>query len=295
MNMLFALTATEPNVALPIIITVVLAAVLGIVIVLVANAFALPEDPRFDEIRGILPGANCGACGYSGCDGYARAMTDGATTDCTLCTVGGANVAFDLAAALGEAEPDFTAQVAQVMCQGTTDFTRKRYEYAGTMSCTAAHGLFSGPNSCTYGCMGFGDCVAACNYGAITIENGIAVIDRDLCTACGLCVKACPKNLIFVIPKRLNTYAVRCRNKWPGAQTRKNCSIGCIGCRKCFKVCEDDAITMDGPLAVIDQAKCTQCGKCRVACPTGAIAQGLTPIQEVLVSAPRSHEKDAIA
>ncbi|MGI6299166.1 MAG: RnfABCDGE type electron transport complex subunit B [Saccharofermentanales bacterium] len=295
MNMLFALTATEPNVALPIIITAVLAAVLGIVIVLVANAFALPEDQRFDEIRGILPGANCGACGYSGCDGYARAMTDGLTTDCALCTVGGADVAYDLAIALGEPEPDFTAQVAQVMCQGTTDYTQKRYEYSGTLSCSAAHGLFSGPNSCTYGCMGYGDCVAACNYKAITIENGIAVIDRDLCTACGLCVKTCPKNLIYMVPKRLNTYAVRCRNKWPGAQTRKNCSIGCIGCRKCFKVCEDDAITMDGPLAVIDQEKCTQCGKCRAVCPTGSIAQGLTPIQEVLVAAPRSHEKDAIA
>lgn len=294
MNMLFALSATAPSLVLPIVITVVLAALLGVVIVIVANAFALPVDPRFDEIRAILPGANCGACGYSGCDGYARAMCDGDTSDCARCPVGGSDVALDLAATLGQAAPSFTAQVAQVMCQGTTDHTQKRYEYSGTMSCAAAHGLFSGPNSCTYGCMGYGDCAAACPYAAIDLEKGIAVIDRDRCTACGLCVKTCPKNLIDIVPKRLNTFAVRCRNKWPGAQTRKNCSIGCIGCRKCYNVCEYGAIAMDGPLAVIDQAKCVQCGKCRPVCPTGAIAQGLTPIQEVLlVSAPRSVDKAA--
>ncbi|HBP38201.1 MAG TPA: hypothetical protein DD640_05575, partial [Clostridiales bacterium] len=166
-------------------------------------------------------------------------------------------------------------QVAHIFCQGTRQNTQKRYEYSGTIGCAAAHGLFSGPNSCTYGCIGFGDCVSACPYHAIYLADGIAHIDSSRCTACGICVKTCPKELIQIIPKHLNAYTVKCRNKWPGAMTRKNCKVGCIGCQRCFKVCEYGAITMDGPLAVIDQEKCTHCGKCLLVCPTSAIRQGL--------------------
>ncbi len=280
MNTLIALSA-PPNVWLPIGIAAVLSLLLGIVIVIVAKAFAMPVDKRFDDVRAILPGANCGACGYTGCDGYAHALADDQDKDASKCTVGGPDTAVDLASYLGLESPGFTVQVAQVMCQGTIEHTKKRYDYSGTLTCSAAHNLFSGPNSCTYGCIGFGDCAVACPYGAITVENGIAYVDRDLCTACGICVKVCPKNLIFIIPKRLNTYAVKCRNKWPGGQTRKNCTIGCIGCQKCFKVCEYGAITMDGPLAVIDQEKCTQCGKCLEVCPTHAIAKGLMSFNEM--------------
>jgi electron transport complex protein RnfB len=281
MNMLYALSAAAPSLLLPIGIAVILSLLLGIVIVIVSKAFALPIDQRFDEIRAILPGANCGACGYNTCDGYARVLTDKETTDAARCPVGGTDVAQDLAAYLGLQPQEFIVQVAQVMCQGTTQYTKKRYEYSGTLSCTAAHGLFSGPNACTYGCMGYGDCAAACPYQAISVENGIAYVDRDRCTACSICVKTCPKKLIAIIPKRLNAYSVKCCNKWPGAQTRKNCTIGCIGCKKCFNVCEFAAITMDGPLAIIDQKKCTQCGKCLPECPTNAIATGLMSYDEL--------------
>lgn len=281
MNMLYALSAAPPSLLLPIGIVLVLSLVLGIVIVIVANAFALPVDQRFDAIRAILPGANCGACGYTGCDGYARAMTNKETTEATKCPVGGLDVAQDLAAYLGLEPPSFVVQVAQVMCQGTDQYTQKRYDYSGTLSCSAAHGLFSGPNSCTYGCMGFGDCAAACPYHAISVENGIAYVDRDICTACGICVKTCPKALISIVPKRLNAYAVKCCNMWPGAQTRKNCTIGCIGCKKCYGTCRFGAISMVGPLAVIDQTKCTQCGECLPVCPTHAIAKGLMSYEEL--------------
>jgi electron transport complex protein RnfB len=262
------------SVATPVIIASVIALVLGIFIVITSKIFAIPVDERLENIKAILPGANCGACGFSGCEGYAQAMAEG-DPDTAKCPVGGAEVAKELAKFLGVAAPDFIPKVAHVHCQGTVDHTKKRFDYEGTIGCAAAHSLFSGPNSCTYGCMGFGDCEAACPYGAIYLTEGIAHVNSNKCTACGLCVVTCPKQLIAIIPKHLNAYTVKCQNKWPGAQTRKNCSIGCIGCQKCFKTCQYEAITMDGPLAIIDQKKCTHCGDCMAVCPTHAIANGI--------------------
>jgi len=258
----------------PVLIASVIALFLGIIIVIVSRVFAVPVDTRLEDIKAILPGANCGACGFTGCEGYAQSMADG-DPNTGKCPVGGAEVAQELSRYLGVAAPSFIPKVAHVHCQGTVDHTQKRFEYRGTMSCSAAQNLFSGPNSCTYGCMGYGDCAVACPYGAIYVTEGIAHVDSSKCTACGLCVKTCPKQLIEIIPKHLNAYSVKCKNKWPGAQTRKNCSIGCIGCQKCFKTCQYGAITMDGPLAIIDQDKCTHCGECELVCPTGAIVNGL--------------------
>ncbi|NLW11429.1 MAG: RnfABCDGE type electron transport complex subunit B [Clostridiaceae bacterium] len=259
---------------IPVAVGGAIALALGLVILLTARFFAVPVDNRLDKIKDILPGVNCGACGFTGCEGYARSLADG-NQDATKCPVGGATTALELSEFLGLAAPDFTPKVAYMYCNGTTEHTSKRFDYSGTRTCAAAHNLFSGPNSCSYGCIGFGDCMEVCNFNAIYYENGIIRINADNCTACGLCVKECPKNLINIIPKHKNTYAVQCRNKWPGAQTRKNCGVGCIGCRKCFKACQFDAITMDGTLAVIDHDKCTHCGDCITECPTGAIHNGL--------------------
>lgn len=263
-----------PSVLIPIAIGGGIAFALGVVIMIVSKVFAIPVNEKLETIRGILPGANCGACGYSGCEGYAMALDEGDSNP-ARCPVGGAEVASELAELLGLAAPNFTPQVANVHCNGTTGNTKKRYEYAGTSSCAAADSLFSGPNSCTYGCMGYGDCVAVCQFDAIYLADGIAHVDSSRCTACGMCVEACPKELIKIIPKHLNAYSVKCINKWPGAETRKNCKVGCIGCQRCFKVCEYGAITMDGPLAIIDQNLCTHCGKCLPVCPTSAIVNGL--------------------
>jgi len=264
------LAVTANDILIPMVVLMGIGLFFAILIVIVSRFFAVEENKRQSEVRELLPGANCGACGFSGCDGYAASLADG-DTDIGRCPVGGAAVTQDLAALLGLEAVDVEATVAHVMCQGTTAHTSKRYAYSGTISCSAAHGLFSGPNSCTYGCIGFGDCVYHCPYGAIDLVDGIAVINEDKCKACGLCVVTCPKELIFMVPKRTGTTIVSCRNKWPGAQTRKNCTIGCIGCKKCFNICEFDAITMTGPLAVIDQSKCTRCGKCEPVCPTNAI------------------------
>jgi len=264
------MSVTMQDVLIPGLVLAGIGLFFAVLIVVVSRFFAVEENKRAAEIREMLPGANCGACGYSGCDGYAAALADG-ELDITKCPVGGTGLIQDLSALLGIVPGIAEPTVAHVMCQGTVDHTKKRYEYSGTLSCTAAHGLFSGPNSCTYGCIGYGDCVHHCPYGAIDLIDGIAVINESKCKACGLCVETCPKNLIFMVPKRPGLTVVSCRNKWPGAQTRKNCTIGCIGCRKCYNVCEFSAITMDGPLAVIDQTKCTRCGKCEPVCPTHAI------------------------
>lgn len=259
---------------IPIVVCGVIALVLGLVIVLTARFFAVPVDNRLEEIKAILPGANCGACGFTGCEGYAKSLAEG-NPDVARCPVGGTATVEELSEYLGLAVPSFVPKVAYVYCNGTTEHTSKRFDYSGTRTCAAAHSLFSGPNSCSYGCIGFGDCMEVCNFDAIYLENGIIRINADNCTACGLCVKQCPKNLINIIPKHKNTYAVQCRNKWPGAQTRKNCGVGCIGCRKCFKACEYGAISMEGTLAVIDHEKCTHCGACIAECPTGTIHNGL--------------------
>lgn len=267
-------SAILPSILLPVAIGGGVALILGVVIMITARIFAVPVNEKLESIKALLPGANCGACGYSGCEAYAVALANG-EKDAGKCPVGGPDMALELAELLSLSKPDFVPRVAQVLCQGTTANTRKRYEYSGTPTCIAASGLFAGPNSCAYGCLGYGDCNAVCQFDAIRIDDGIAVVESDKCTACGMCVKACPKDLIRILPKHFNAYIVRCRNKWPGIQTRRICLVGCIGCQRCFKVCEFGAIAMDGPLAVIDQEKCTRCGKCLPACPTRAIKNGL--------------------
>ncbi|MEA4887840.1 MAG: RnfABCDGE type electron transport complex subunit B [Clostridiaceae bacterium] len=252
-----------------------IALILGVFIVVTSRIFALPVDEHYEKIRAALPGANCGACGYSGCDAYATALNEKEESNPGKCPVGGKDTALELSGMLGLTPPSFIPQVAHVFCQGNVDNTQKRYAYSGTISCDAAQGLFSGPNSCTYGCIGFGDCVAACPYHALYLAGGIAHVDSSRCKACGLCVKTCPKSLIAIIPKHYQAYTVSCRNKWPGAQTRKNCKTGCIGCGRCHQVCPAGAITLDGPLASIDQLLCTHCGKCLEVCPTHAICHGL--------------------
>lgn len=285
----------------PAVIGAAVALVMGIAIFIVFKLFAVKTDPRVDEINAILPGVNCGGCGYSGCIGYAEALASGADVDSTKCTAGGEDTAAELAAYLGVEAGLYIPKVAHVYCQGTQDHTKKRYEYTGTLHCASAHGLYSGPNSCTYGCLGFGDCVNVCEFNALYIENGIAHVNHENCTACGKCVDACPKHLIHMIPKHEAATVCTCSNHWPGAVTRKNCSIGCIGCTRCVKACPVDAIHMDDSLAVIDQMICIHCGECVKVCPTFAIRQGLlsgpgtTVDNSVIQKAARAKEKEKVS
>jgi len=258
------------DVLIPVAITGILAILFGVVLVIVAKFFAIPTNEKLAQVREMLPSVNCGACGYASCDGYAAALVDdGVSTG--KCTVGGATLSASLSAFLGVETQAVEKHVACVMCNGTTRFTRTRYEYQGIDDCVTASMMFAGPWACIYGCLGLGSCVKACPFGAIEVVDGVARVDNDKCTSCELCVVSCPKALIAMIPLREHTYQVQCRNTTNGADTRKVCTVGCIGCQRCVKACGDDAIHMSGPLAVIDQSKCTDCGKCELVCPTKTI------------------------
>lgn len=245
------------------------ALLMGILLALVSRYFAVEEDKKVKAIRACLPGVNCGACGYKGCDDYAAAVESGSARP-NLCVPGAEATAKELGELLGvevETPEDF---VAFVHCNGHCDATEKKSAYDGISSCKAASMLYGGPNSCHFGCLGLGDCAAACPSNAICMKDGIAHVDTSLCIGCGLCTTICPKHLISLIPQETEA-VIACSNTDKGADARKACKNACIGCRKCEKVCEENAITVVNNLAQIDYAKCKGCGRCADVCPTGAM------------------------
>lgn len=255
---------TEILIALAVVAAIGLIA--GILLTLASHFLRVEEDQRAAELRACLPGVNCGACGYAGCDDYAKALSEGGVKT-NLCIPGADAVAADIAAILGVAAEDVEEQAAVVHCNGTCEATSLRAVYDGVHSCRAASMLFGGPDACAYGCLGFGDCAGVCPVEAICLKDGIARIDRRICIGCGLCVKTCPKGIISLIPQTASV-AVLCSNKDKGAATRAVCTKGCIACKKCEKSCPEGAITVADNLAVIDYAKCTGCGICTEGCPT---------------------------
>jgi len=243
--------------------------VAGLILAVASILMAVPVDKKVEALREKLPGINCGACGYSGCDGYAAAMASGEAA-VGLCSPGGAAVAEatgDLLGVSGKVE----IKTALVRCGGCEEFTTRKLEYHGLPSCAAAIQFYGGHWLCQYGCLGYGDCKEACEYGAITVENGLARIDPSLCRGCTKCAAACPKNLIVMVEGGARG-VVRCSSHDKGPATRKTCTVGCIACGKCTKVCEYDAIHVTDFLASIDLEKCVGCGKCAAACPTHCIS-----------------------
>ncbi len=243
--------------------------VAGVALALISKFFGVEEDQTVKKIRECLPGVNCGACGYKGCDDYAAALAGGdAKPD--LCVPGAKDTADALGALLGieiEAPRDV---VAFVHCNGHCDATGKKAEYEGVSSCQAAAKLYGGPDACKYGCMGYGDCAAACPANAICIEDGIAHVNVNLCIGCGLCAETCPKSMITLVPRDVGT-VVMCNSHDKGAEARRACTNACIACKKCEKTCPEGAISVKDDLAVIDYDKCTGCGACIKVCPTGCI------------------------
>ena len=259
--------------------TIVILAGLGLLLSLllffVAKKFKVEEDPRIDEIEKVMPGANCGGCGFAGCRAFADAAVKAPNLDNNYCPVGGNEVMKQVAAILGYEIKEKTPQVAVVRCNGSCQNRPKTNEYNGVASCKVKAALYSGDTGCAFGCLGCGDCVEACQFGALSMDpqTGLPVVDESKCTACGACAKACPKHIIELRnkgPRSMRVY-VDCVNKDKGGVARKACAAACIGCGKCAKVCAHEAITVADNLAYIDFTKCKLCKKCVAECPTGAI------------------------
>lgn len=244
--------------------------IVGLFLGIAAISFKVEVDEREEAILGVLPGNNCGGCGYAGCSGLAAAIVKG-EAPVNACPVGGDAVGNKVAEIMGVESAAGNKQVAFVHCKGDCNKAKTDYQYYGVEDCAmVAYVPGGGPKTCNYGCLGFGSCVKACPFDAIHVVNGIAVVDKEACKACGKCVAACPKNLISLVPYDAK-HIVACSSKDKGPVAMKACDVACIGCGLCKKNCPNEAIEVVDFHAVIDQEKCTKCGKCAEVCPKKCI------------------------
>lgn len=241
----------------------------SLILVVASYFFRVKEEEKTKRIRECLPGANCGACGYSGCDGYAKAVALG-ECELNLCIPGSVSVAEKLSQVLGVEVKVDEPRVAFVRCNGSCGIALRKAKYDGVMSCKAMAQLYGGEKDCLYGCLGCGDCVAVCTSDAIRLCDGIAHIDPKACIGCGMCEKECPKKCIVLLGRK-GKVAVICASKDKGASSRKMCQKSCIGCKKCEVNCPEKAISVIDNLATIDYEKCSGCGNCIEVCPRKCI------------------------
>lgn len=253
------------NILFAVLVLGVLGLVFGAILAISGKVFAVEKDDRIEKILEQLPGANCGGCGYAGCNAYAEALLEG-NAEITACSASSEEKLKNIASLLGVEVKKNIHLTALVRCNGGNR-SKKKYNYKGLMDCAAALKVAGGPLECEYGCLGMGSCVNACAFGAIVInENGVAQVNHDLCTGCLKCIEACPRNIIVAVPYTADVNVV-CASHEKGAKLKNICEIGCLGCKICVKTCEYGAIEVEDNLAVIDYSKCTGCGKCAEKCP----------------------------
>ena len=253
--------------------------VFGLVLAAASKVFYVETDPRLDQLNECLPGANCGGCGFAGCGAYAEAVLKG-EAPVGKCASGGNEAAKAMAAIMGVEAGEVTRKVALVRCSGARTYdaegnltkgAKMKAHYEGFHDCLAASRVGgSGPLSCKFGCLGYGSCTKVCKYGAISVKNGVAVVDEDLCVGCMACAQVCPRKIITAVEPSQNVI-IACNSLAKGAVTNRACTVGCIGCGKCMKNCPSGAITITNNLAQIDSSKCTNCGECAKVCPKGLI------------------------
>jgi len=244
--------------------------VFGGILAYASQKFAVEVDPRITAISEVLPGANCGGCGFAGCSGLANAIVEG-SAPVNACPVGGPEIAKKIAEIMGVEAEEGVRKVAHVICNGDAQNCKEKFEYFGIQDCKAAAMLSGGSKSCAYGCLGLGTCVKACQFDAIEITDGkIARINPEKCTACGKCIEVCPKQVIHFVPYEQDV-VVDCNNKEKGKTVKEKCNVGCIGCQLCVKVCPFGAMEFSNNLATINYEKCTNCMLCAEKCPTKAI------------------------
>ena len=242
-----------------------------IALAIVAAKFVVKVDPKVERVRETLPGANCGACGFAGCMGYAENVVGNPDVASNLCAPGKSAVAEKIAEITGKKAEKVEPRIARVFCQGGTSLSQRKFIYSGVQDCAAAVLAAGGDKSCEYGCLGYATCMRACPFGAITMSaDNLPIINPDKCTACGKCVAACPKQVIE-LAQSSKAVVISCHSRDKGVDVKKKCQVGCIACGICVRTCPVDAIKIDNNLARIDHNKCIVCGLCVKKCPTSAI------------------------
>ncbi len=252
---------------------VLMGIICAVVLVVASRVMAVKEDERLPAIRDCLPGANCGACGFPGCDGYAKALCEKPDTPTNLCVPGGGKVSKELSELLGKEFAEVESKIAVVHCSGDCTKTQDKVDYFGMNTCKGAKLLYGGKGACSFGCLGLGDCAGVCPEHAICVIHGVARVNKNLCVGCGLCAKTCPNKLI-TLEKKVKRVVVTCSSRDKGAVTRKQCTNGCIGCKRCERVCPMGAVKVVDNVAVVDSSKCESCkdfGICVKSCTSGCL------------------------
>ena len=257
------------QILVPVLIVGGMGLVFGALLGAASKIFAVKVDERVPQIIECLPGANCGGCGFAGCSAYANALVKGGVKT-NMCPVGGSAAAAKIADILGVEAEEKAKMVARVLCNGNPERALQKYVFDGPMDCHSAVRLGGGEKMCPHGCLGLGSCVKVCQFDAISVADGVAVVDVEKCVACGACAAECPKKIIKILPAQ-SKYTITCKSVEKGKLTRHDCQVGCIGCGICAKNCPKEAITVKDNLAAIDPLKCVNCGICAGKCPQHAI------------------------